>query len=116
MARKVCGPAADAGSQFVAKVNFDGGTAVDGYIVKQVSARRYLFAKVSDPTVTIKAKLVNIASPTVQGTASIAVAPFGGSTEYALKISAKKVTTFAGASYVWNAGAADATGEFLELI
>lgn len=108
---KFFGPAANAGSQIIASVKFDGGAAASGYIVKQVSARRYLFAKVSDPSVTIKAKLVNLATPTVLGTASIAVAPFGGATEYAFKITAKKVSTFAGGSYIWSATAAGSTGQ-----
>ena len=109
--KKFFGPTADAGSQLVAMVKFDDGAAAQGYIVKQVSARRYLFAKVSDPSVTVKAKLVNLATPTAVGTASIAVVPFGGSTEYAFKITAKKVSTFSGNSYVWGTFAADKVGE-----
>lgn len=109
--KKFFGPTANAGSQIIAKVKFDGGAAVDGYIVKQVSARRFLFAKVSDPTVTIKAKLVDLATPTVLGTASVAVAVFGGSTKYAMKITAKKVSTFDGNVYIWSTMLADAVGE-----
>lgn len=109
--KKFFGPAGNDGSQILANVKFDGGAAAQGYIVKQVSARRYLFAKVSDPSVTVKAKLVNLATPTAVGTASIAVVPFGGNTEYAFKITAKKVSTFSGNSYIWGTFAADKVGE-----
>lgn len=109
--KKFFGPTSTVGSQIVASVKFDGGAAATGYIVKQVSARRYLFAKASDPSVTVKAKLVNTGTPTTIGTASITVSPYGGGTEYAMKITAKKVYTFDGNSYVWSAVAASATGQ-----
>jgi hypothetical protein len=114
--KKFFGLASGAGSQIVATVKFKDGAVAEGYIVKQVGARRFLFEKTSvgaylpSSTTATKAKLVG-AAPANIGEAAVIVSPFGGGTEYAKKITAKKVSTFSGNVYVWSTMLADAVGE-----
>lgn len=108
--KKFFGPTSNDGSQIQATVKFGAGAAEAAFIVKQVSARRYLFESVGTPGLRVKATLVDLATPTVAGTASILVSPFGGGSEYAKKITAKKVTTYSGNTYAWGTSQATVGG------
>lgn len=111
--KRFFGPANDK-PQLEASVKFDGGAARAAYIIKQVSARRYLFGDAADQnpatTTTIKAKLVN-GVPAAIGEAQVTFTPFGGAATNAMKITAKKVVGFDGTPYTWSVYAPDATGE-----
>lgn len=68
------------------------------WIVKQISPRRF---KVSDGTVEGEVYLQD-GPVTAAGQARIAVAVFGGGTEYARSINSKVVKTYTGGVYRWN--------------
>jgi hypothetical protein len=111
--KKFFGPSTDAGSQIAVTADIGAGP-VAAYIVKQVSARRYLVSDGvtmdGDELLMVKCKLVN-GAPAAPGEARIQFTPFGGVATNAMKITAKKVISFAGVSYTWSALAANEAGE-----
>ena len=86
---------------------WNGSTVVTGWVTEQVATGEYL---VSNGTVTDRVEL-QAATVTATGQGRVVVTVYGGSTEYASNILARRVKTFAGGNYEWAIASATKAGQ-----